>query len=114
MEERRPSKPIVLGVPGSIPGSVLYFFAIAIVAIVEFTSYFLFLQVEFLFTDKTGTLTENEMNFRRCSVEGVKYEEINRKLHLAVSATNSTATQVTNLSVSVLGMRPHCQSKYRI
>ncbi|XP_076046223.1 phospholipid-transporting ATPase IF-like isoform X2 [Oratosquilla oratoria] len=30
-------------------------------------------QVEYLFTDKTGTLTENMMNFRECSVKGVKY-----------------------------------------
>ncbi|XP_024876630.1 probable phospholipid-transporting ATPase IF isoform X1 [Temnothorax curvispinosus] len=32
-------------------------------------------QVEFLFTDKTGTLTENLMVFRRCSVNGNVYME---------------------------------------
>ncbi|GLG92826.1 Phospholipid-transporting ATPase [Gryllus bimaculatus] len=32
-------------------------------------------QVEVLFTDKTGTLTENDMQFRRCSVGGVVYAE---------------------------------------
>ncbi|XP_076683090.1 phospholipid-transporting ATPase IF isoform X2 [Andrena cerasifolii] len=32
-------------------------------------------QVEFLFTDKTGTLTENLMVFRRCSINGVTYME---------------------------------------
>ncbi|XP_077146551.1 phospholipid-transporting ATPase IF isoform X3 [Ranitomeya variabilis] len=37
-------------------------------------------QVEYVFTDKTGTLTENEMQFRECSVNGLKYQEINGKL----------------------------------
>ncbi|OCT80725.1 hypothetical protein XELAEV_18027538mg [Xenopus laevis] len=37
-------------------------------------------QVEYVFTDKTGTLTENEMQFRECSVNGIKYKEINNKL----------------------------------
>ncbi|XP_035269234.1 probable phospholipid-transporting ATPase IF isoform X3 [Anguilla anguilla] len=37
-------------------------------------------QVEYVFTDKTGTLTENEMQFRECSISGVKYQEINGRL----------------------------------
>ncbi|XP_054838536.1 phospholipid-transporting ATPase IF isoform X2 [Eublepharis macularius] len=37
-------------------------------------------QVEYVFTDKTGTLTENEMQFQQCSINGVKYREINGKL----------------------------------
>lgn len=40
----------------------------------------LYLQVEYVFTDKTGTLTENEMQFRECSINGIKYQEINGKL----------------------------------
>ncbi|XP_078052193.1 phospholipid-transporting ATPase IF, partial [Augochlora pura] len=32
-------------------------------------------QIEFLFTDKTGTLTENLMVFRRCSIDGKLYLE---------------------------------------
>ncbi|XP_072517282.1 phospholipid-transporting ATPase IF isoform X5 [Salminus brasiliensis] len=37
-------------------------------------------QVEYVFTDKTGTLTENEMQFQECSINGIKYQEINGKL----------------------------------
>ncbi|XP_062067337.1 phospholipid-transporting ATPase IF isoform X2 [Lepus europaeus] len=37
-------------------------------------------QVEYVFTDKTGTLTENEMQFRECSIHGMKYQEINGRL----------------------------------
>uniref|UniRef100_A0A8C6TYP7 Phospholipid-transporting ATPase n=1 Tax=Neogobius melanostomus TaxID=47308 RepID=A0A8C6TYP7_9GOBI len=37
-------------------------------------------QVEYVFTDKTGTLTENEMHFRECSINGTKYREVNGKL----------------------------------
>ncbi|ELU14116.1 hypothetical protein CAPTEDRAFT_203466 [Capitella teleta] len=33
-------------------------------------------QVEYLFSDKTGTLTENLMEFRLCSVKSVKYIEV--------------------------------------
>lgn len=33
-----------------------------------------------MFTDKTGTLTENEMQFRECSINGTKYQEVNGKL----------------------------------
>lgn len=30
-------------------------------------------QIEFVFSDKTGTLTENQMQLKKCSVKGVKY-----------------------------------------
>ena len=33
-------------------------------------------QVKYIFTDKTGTLTRNIMNFRKCSIAGIKYGEI--------------------------------------
>lgn len=31
-------------------------------------------QVQYVFSDKTGTLTENNMVFRRCTVGGIDYD----------------------------------------
>lgn len=33
-------------------------------------------QIEYIFSDKTGTLTRNEMEFRQCSIGGVPYADI--------------------------------------
>ena len=37
-------------------------------------------QIEYLFTDKTGTLTENEMVFKHFSIDGKIYAEHNREI----------------------------------
>lgn len=45
-------------------------------------------QIEYVFSDKTGTLTENKMVFRRCSIMGTEYshrengEDLNRRLFI--------------------------------
>ena len=46
-------------------------------------------QIEYLFSDKTGTLTENEMIFKQFFVDGRFYEENNNKLFK--SGTNEIA-----------------------
>ncbi|XP_077286120.1 phospholipid-transporting ATPase IF-like [Arctopsyche grandis] len=38
-------------------------------------------QIEILFSDKTGTLTKNDMHFQMCSVNGRCYVEKNRRLY---------------------------------
>lgn len=58
-------------------------------------------QVEYVFTDKTGTLTENEMQFRECSINGTKFREVNGKLVPEGLTDDSPDTSMANL-VSVI------------
>ncbi|NWY74800.1 AT10B ATPase, partial [Erithacus rubecula] len=39
-------------------------------------------QIQYIFSDKTGTLTENKMVFRRCTVDGIEFshQENDRRL----------------------------------
>ncbi|KAM9741456.1 phospholipid-transporting ATPase VB [Menidia menidia] len=41
-------------------------------------------QIEYIFSDKTGTLTENKMVFRRCSIMGAEYPHKENAIRLAV------------------------------
>lgn len=47
-------------------------------------------QMQYIFSDKTGTLTENKMVFRRCTVAGVEYShDANGETNRTPSVTNS-------------------------
>ncbi|TMS21341.1 putative phospholipid-transporting ATPase VD [Larimichthys crocea] len=50
-------------------------------------------QIQYVFSDKTGTLTENKMVFRRCSIYGVEYphEENARRLEVYEAEKNEVA-----------------------
>lgn len=64
--------------------------------------------MEYVFTDKTGTLTENEMQFRECSINGLKYQEINGKLVPEGPSPDSTEGEVPFLgSLSHLSTSAH-------
>lgn len=52
-------------------------------------------QIQFIFSDKTGTLTENRMIFRRCAIAGVDYN------HPVLENESSTNGKQTNLSVAI-------------
>lgn len=55
-------------------------------------------QVEYLFTDKTGTLTENLMVFRRCSIDGNVYMEKDCDGNLYLLPANGNEEEAVKLS----------------
>lgn len=52
-------------------------------------------QIQYIFSDKTGTLTENRMIFRRCAIAGVDYN------HPVLENEGTNNGKQTNLSVAV-------------
>ncbi|XP_029350384.1 phospholipid-transporting ATPase VD isoform X2 [Echeneis naucrates] len=69
-------------------------------------------QIEYLFCDKTGTLTENKMVFCRCSIYGVEYphDENARKLDVIEDKTRSAAQSVM-LKSGCIGKSLSCHSQ---
>ncbi|XP_056281813.1 probable phospholipid-transporting ATPase VD isoform X3 [Pseudoliparis swirei] len=69
-------------------------------------------QIQYLFADKTGTLTENKMVFRRCSIYGVEYphEENARRLQVYESEKMEAAGRSVTLKSSCSGKSLSCRS----
>ena len=55
--------------------------------------------VEYIFSDKTGTLTDNLMKFRMCSVGGNVYASMDRKPQETVSLFEQQAKHISELTV---------------
>ncbi|XP_056248772.1 probable phospholipid-transporting ATPase VD isoform X1 [Seriola aureovittata] len=69
-------------------------------------------QIQYLFSDKTGTLTENKMVFCRCSIYGVEYphEDNARRLEVYEEKKNRSAGQSVTLRSGCSGKSVSCHS----
>ncbi|CAB1451863.1 unnamed protein product [Pleuronectes platessa] len=69
-------------------------------------------QIQYLFSDKTGTLTENKMVFCRCSIYGVEYPHVEnaRRLEVYEAEKNKAADHSVTLRSGCSAKSRSCRS----
>src|SRR5690554_699671 len=56
-------------------------------------------RIQHIFSDKTGTLTENEMNFHKCSIRGLLFDERENPGSLASTLTHPSTLEEASKSI---------------
>ncbi|ETE71895.1 putative phospholipid-transporting ATPase VD, partial [Ophiophagus hannah] len=67
-------------------------------------------QIQYIFSDKTGTLTENKMVFRRCTVSGIEYSHDANAKRLAMYQEADSEDEETSPKVGTLSQRDSISS----
>lgn len=59
-------------------------------------------QIEYVFSDKTGTLTCNKMGFKRCSIGGICYGAGNEEEFNSYELLNNLAKEVRGKMIDIV------------
>lgn len=71
-------------------------------------------QIQYIFSDKTGTLTENKMVFRRCTVSGIEYShDANGKSGDRGSQPELDQRAAKSAFVSVCALYTHTHTQFQ-
>eukprot|EP01136_Pigoraptor_vietnamica_P004618 Opistho-1_new@35139 len=69
-------------------------------------------QVEYIFSDKTGTLTRNEMTFLRCSINGVEYGKGMTEAQMGAMSRDGKKAAMPELKRVDFGWNPQHNPKF--
>ncbi|XP_042316513.1 phospholipid-transporting ATPase VA isoform X2 [Sceloporus undulatus] len=67
-------------------------------------------QIQYIFSDKTGTLTENKMVFRRCTVSGIEYSHDANAKRIAMYQEGDSEDEETTPKAGTLSQRDSISS----
>ncbi|XP_020665205.3 phospholipid-transporting ATPase VA [Pogona vitticeps] len=71
-------------------------------------------QIQYIFSDKTGTLTENKMVFRRCTVSGIEYSHDANARRIAMYQEADSEDEETGPKTGTLSQRESISSHQSI